>query len=354
MSAPHRRHPPAGAVALWRALPLALLLAAGGPARAQAPPVGPTQAPPAAVTQALPAAATAPAAAPEGEAMDAPPPAPLPWPLPADAAASEPAGRLFGAAPGPAAGPVAAIGGYARGCLAGAVRLADDGPGWQAMRPARNRHFGTPDLVAYLTRLAADAPAFGYRGILIGDMSQPRGGPMATGHASHQTGLDTDLWYDPMPGHVQSRDERETRAATSLLLPGARELDPAKWSPALGAFVRRAARDPAVERVFVHPALKAWLCAWPAAGEGGGRGWLARVRPYWGHDDHLHVRLACPPGMAACRPQAPPPPGDGCDATLAWWFTDEPWTPAVPPPPPKPPVMLADLPPACAGVLAAP
>ena len=290
-------------------------------------------------------------AAPEGEAMDAPAPPRLPWPLPQGAAESEPAGRLFGAVPAPTGGPAAAIGGYAHGCLAGGASLAPDGPGWQAMRPSRNRHFGTPDLVAYLQHLATDAPAFGYPGLLVGDMSQPRGGPMTTGHASHQTGLDVDLWYDAMPDHIQSIDERETRAATSLLIPGTRELDPARWSPALGGFIRRAARDPAVERVFVHPALKAWLCAWPAAGDNGGRAWLGRVRPYWGHDDHLHVRLACPAGMAACQRQAPPPPGDGCDATLAWWFTDEPWTPKEPAPPPKPPLMLAGLPAACAGVL---
>ncbi len=106
------------------------------------------------------------------------------------------------------------------------------------------------------------------------------------------------------------------------------------------------ARDDAVARIFVHPVVKRALCR-RVDGE---RAWLRKLRPWWGHDHHFHVRLACPAGAGACRDQTPPPPGDGCDATLAWWFTDEPWEPSTAAPPA--PLTLADLPARCAALVA--
>ena len=50
-------------------------------------------------------------------------------------------------------------------------------------------------------------------GFLVGDISQPRGGPMFTGHASHQIGLDADVWLTPMPDRTLSRAERESMPA---------------------------------------------------------------------------------------------------------------------------------------------
>lgn len=275
----------------------------------------------------------------------------LAWPLSARDLAGAPAKYLFGRAPAPTGGPTEAIGFYAKGCLAGAVALPLDGPDWQVMRLSRNRHWGTPNLVSYIERTAAAARRTGWPGLLVGDMSQPRGGPMPTGHASHQIGLDVDLWYEPMPARRLSADERETLSASSMLIPGTRDLDRTRWTPALSELIRVAASDPEVERIFVHPAIKAELCRWAT----GDRTWLGRVRAYWGHDDHFHVRLACPPGMASCQPQKPVPPGDGCGAELAWWFTDEPWKPAPKSDkPPPPPMLLAALPAACRAVIAAP
>lgn len=283
----------------------------------------------------------------EATAPDAPPVlAPLSWPLPPAALATEPAKRLFGAAPAPAMGKREAVGFYSNGCLAGGLPMASNGPGWQRVRLDRNRHWGTAALIHYLRRLAGDSRRLGRNGILIGDLSQPRGGPMLTGHASHQTGLDVDIWYDDMPAARLTKEMRETIPATSLLKPGTRDLDETKATDSLARLLRRAASDPTVERVFVNPAVKRWLCRWPYAGVGEERKWLRKIRPYWGHDDHFHVRLACPPGMASCHAQAPPPPGDGCGGQLDWWATDEPWDPAKQEPP-KPPLLLADMPAAC-------
>ena len=78
-------------------------------------------------------------------------------------------------------------------------RCRSTAPTWQVMRLSRNRNWGHPKLVAFLERLAEKAKKVGWNGLLVGDMSQPRGGPMLTGHASHQVGLDADIWLTPMP-----------------------------------------------------------------------------------------------------------------------------------------------------------
>jgi penicillin-insensitive murein endopeptidase len=267
----------------------------------------------------------------------------------AGATDARPAKELFGAAERPAASPPAVIGSYAKGCIAGARALPIDGAAWQAMRLSRNRNWGHPDLVAFVERLARDVQALdGWPGLLVGDMAQPRGGPMRTGHASHQIGLDVDLWLTPMPAHLLTVDERESISAVSMLADGTRHVDPRKFTEAQARVIRRAAKDSEVARIFVHPGIKHALCLWAGAE----RDWLSKVRPWWGHDAHFHVRLGCPADQPLCRAQDPVPPGDGCDKELDWWLSDEPWKPAKPGPPPKP-LLLADLPTECREVLRA-
>ncbi len=263
--------------------------------------------------------------------------------LPADAAKV-----LFGSVAAPSAGPPRSIGGTARGCIAGAVAMPLDGPDWQVMRPSRGRMYGHPVLIDFLERLAAKGRSVGWPGLLVGDMGQPRGGPMITGHASHQIGLDADLWFLPMPDRRLSLDERETISAVSMVTPE-RKIDAGRWTESRAKLLKLAAGDGRVARIFVNPAIKKALCDRPDPD----RGWLAKIRPWWGHDYHFHVRLACPAGASGCVDQDPVPKGDGCGADLAWWLGPEPWKPS-PPEPPKPPLKLADLPGPCADVLAAP
>lgn len=265
----------------------------------------------------------------------------------ATAALAQPAKDLFGVIHQPTAGAPAPIGGYAKGCLAGAVQLPDDGPGWQAMRLSRDRHWGTNELVSAIQALAQSAAQDGWRGLLVGDMSQSRGGPMNGGHASHQTGLDVDLWLQPMPAHQLSADERENLSAKSVLKAGTQEIDSQQFGEAQRMLIYRTAQLPGVARVLVAPGIKKALCAikWRD------RSFLSKVRPWYGHDDHIHVRLDCPAGATQCTDQAPVPAGDGCGADLAWWFTDEPYAPSDKPP--APPLTLADLPKACTAVVEA-
>ena len=244
-----------------------------------------------------------------------------------------------------------ALGSYARGCLAGARALPVDGPAWQAMRLSRNRNWGHPQLIALVEKFATEAREFdGWPGLLVGDISQPRGGPMLTGHNSHQIGLDADIWFTPMPNRRLTSKEREEISAVSMLGPDKISVDPKQWSPAHVQVVKRAAGYAEVERVLVHPAIKKALCE----SAGTDRGWLGKVRPIWGHHYHFHIRIGCPEGSAGCVPQAAPPGDDGCGKELTDWFallTRPPAPPPAKPPPPKPPLTLDQLPAECRTVL---
>ena len=268
----------------------------------------------------------------------------------ASIAADVPAKQLFGAAPLPALMPAQSAGFYSKGCLAGGVAIPVDGPSWQVMRLSRNRNWGHPDLIRTVEQLALDGKKVGWNGLLVGDISQPRGGPMLTGHASHQIGLDADIWLTPMPNRKLTRDEREKLSATSMLKGDSLYVDPDIWTPGQAAILKTAAGYPQVERILVHPGIKKKLCDTVK----GDRAWLSKIRPYWGHNYHFHMRIKCPAGSVGCKGQEAVAKGEGCGEALAWWFTDEPWRKPKKtdkPPVKKKPVTLKDLPPVCAQVL---
>ncbi|HIJ64093.1 MAG TPA: penicillin-insensitive murein endopeptidase [Rhodospirillaceae bacterium] len=242
----------------------------------------------------------------------------------------------------PAPGPARAIGGAANGCLAGGVAMPLSGPGWEVLRPERNRFWGHPALVGFLAETAGRTARLGR--LLIGDMAQPRGGHMAYGHGSHQTGIDADILYRLADGPLTA-EERARPAMDEVLMRGVP--DPARWGTAQVNLLKVFALDPRVERIFVNAAVKRALCA----DAGADRAWLARLRPWWGHAEHFHVRLRCPAEDRDCLPGPPIPPGDGCGPELAWWFTPEATTPAAKPGPAKP---RPPLPAACGAVMAAP
>ncbi|MBJ7535986.1 penicillin-insensitive murein endopeptidase [Rhodomicrobium vannielii ATCC 17100] len=288
-------------------------------------------------------------------------PLPIPGsgPIPPKILKATPAKLLFGAAREPAKMETRSVGFYAKGCLAGAAQLPENGPVWQGMRLSRNRHWGNPVLVTFIEKFAKDAKAKdGWPGLLIGDMSMPRGGPMPFGHASHQVGLDVDIWYKPMPGRTLAADEREQMKMDSVLLDPV-HVNEQSWTPDHVKLLRRAVSYPEVTRVFVNPAIKKWMCD----NVTDDRGFLHKIQPIMGHDAHFHVRLACPAGDEGCRNQPPLPAGDGCGGGLDKWIAklSKPVVPVAPKPKvasapakPKAGVTMAQLPPACAAVLNAP
>jgi penicillin-insensitive murein DD-endopeptidase len=263
-----------------------------------------------------------------------------------------PAKELFARKLTPFSGPPLSIGGYADGCLAGARSLPIDGPSWQVMRLSRNRNWGHPNLIAFLKRFGDNAKKIGWNGLLIGDMSQPRGGPMLNGHSSHQIGLDADIWFTPMPDHVQSREEREFSFPVDVVAKNRQDVDPEVWTHTFTDLIRTAAQDPAVTRIFVNAAIKKALCH----ESGPDRAWLAKVRPWYGHAEHFHVRIGCPADSPACKSQPAVPAGDGCGHELDFWFRDSVLHPVSPLilPTRKPGITLAGLPPACKGIVTAP
>jgi len=266
------------------------------------------------------------------------------------AGAAPPAKELFGAERGPSPHRTEPFGGYSRGCIAGAVELPETGPTWQAMRLSRNRNWGHPEAIAFIQRLSAYAATQpGWKGLYIGDISQPRGGPMLTGHASHQMGLDIDIWMLPPQRLNLSRSERENLSSISMQRAKGAYVN-GDWTAEHHKIIRAAAKDPDVARIFVFAGAKAQMCN----DEPGDRSWLRKVRPWWGHHYHFHVRLNCPRGSRLCEEQDAPPPGDGCDEARQWVsniLNPPPPDPNAPPPQPRRELVLADLPQACAQIL---
>lgn len=261
--------------------------------------------------------------------------------------------QLFGKMPsGSQQGPEP-FGGYAKGCLAGGRQLAETGPTWQAMRLSRNRNWGHPEAIDFIEKLsqfAATQP--GWKGLYVGDISQPRGGPMLTGHRSHQNGMDIDVWMLPPKRLDLSRTERENISSISLRRANGAYVND-NWTRQHHEIMKAAAKDPRTDRIFVFPGAKVKMCN----DEKGDRAWLRKIRPWWGHHYHFHVRLKCPAGARGCEAQAAVPAGDGCADAQQWVnniLNPPPPDPDAPAPKPRRELQMTDLPGQCVAVLQSP
>ena len=258
------------------------------------------------------------------------------------------AASQFAAARLPTEGRSQVFGSYTKGCIAGARSLPLFAVHWQVLKPSRNRMWGHPDLIAFIETLSDRVAADGHRGLLVGDLAQPRGGPLPSSHNSHQVGLDADIWLTPMPARKLDASDVESYEPPSLV-----DFDAMKVTAGFGAaqlaMVKRAAEADEVERIFVSPVIKRALCQRAPAGD---RDWLRKVRPWTGHSAHMHVRLACPAGSSDCKAQDAPPEGDGCGAELQSWFDDRSWMQeSTGTYVPKKPLTLDQLPDECRQVL---
>ncbi|MEM9061428.1 MAG: penicillin-insensitive murein endopeptidase [Pseudomonadota bacterium] len=238
----------------------------------------------------------------------------------ATSAFAEPAHTLFGRHKAPSAAAPAAFGSYARGCLSGGMQLRETASGWQAMRLSRNRNWGHPEMIAFIERLSVKAQQIGWPRLYVGDIGQPRGGPMKSGHRSHQIGLDVDIWLRQPSIEKLSRKDRERIGSHVVVAKDGISMN-RYWTQSHHEVIRAAAEDSAVARIFVNAAIKRAMCREEKARNGRIEApWLRKVRPWHGHNAHFHVRLACPAGSPGCRDQAPPPSGTGCGAELSKWF----------------------------------
>lgn len=207
------------------------------------------------------------------------------------------------------------IGSYTNGCIIGAQALPPKGEGYQVIRMNRNRYYGHPNMIQYLERLGQRVKAAGLPTILVGDIAMPGGGRFLTGHASHQMGLDADIWL--RMGEMSDADALNSDGKGLLVVDRkAQRVDERVWNSNHSTLIKLAAQDPNVTRIFVNPAIKVKLCQTA----GNNRGWLHKVRPWYGHDSHFHVRLTCPADAPYCENQAPVPAGDGCGDELYSWF----------------------------------
>ncbi|PWV58505.1 penicillin-insensitive murein endopeptidase [Plasticicumulans acidivorans] len=250
---------------------------------------------------------------------------------------------------GPSQGAPRIYGGFAAGCIAGAQALPIDGDGYQLMRLSRHRNFGHPTLLRFIEYLGHAADARGLGPVLIGDLGQARGGPMSFGHRSHQIGLDVDVWFREAPsGRRLDPRARESLPMLTMIDAANGRVLPARWGSRQRELLRLAATRPEVERIFVNPVIKQNLCRSERD-----TAWLAKLRPWWSHDEHFHVRLRCPGDSPDCEPQKPIPADDGCDENLARWVIDI-ERGARRPKPPAPPPPAPELPVECSSVLLAP
>ncbi|MEM6636903.1 MAG: penicillin-insensitive murein endopeptidase [Pseudomonadota bacterium] len=232
------------------------------------------------------------------------------------------ANQLFGAKKVASRHQPQVFGSYARGCAAGLAQLPETGPTWQAMRLSRNRNWGHPEALDYVSKLGQEAQRLGWAGLYIGDISQPRGGPMTSGHRSHQLGLDIDIWMLPPKRLNLTRRERENISSISVRTEDQTRVN-GNWTPTHREILKAAALDPRVDRIFVAAAVKVEMCKTAKRSD---RKWLQKIRPITGHNTHFHVRMRCPGDSPGCVTQTPTVAelsngGDGCDANLMWWVT---------------------------------
>ncbi len=240
------------------------------------------------------------------------------------------------------------IGGVSNGCIGGARALPAFGPGYVSVRRYRNRYYGHPDLLGFIGDVGRAQQGRGSGLMMVGDLSQPRGGRMSSSHRSHQNGLDVDIWLTFASSQSEANRSMDHRSDPRSMVEPSRRRVGSHWGPDQQALIETAARHPRVDRIFANAAIKQALCQ--SAGQD--RGWLRKVRPWWGHDAHIHVRLSCPPGNTQCIQQAPVPAEDGCGSDLAWWFSDEALNPRKKAPSKRP--AEPEIPAACRAVLRAP
>lgn len=246
-----------------------------------------------------------------------------------DKAEKELAKKIFGNFTTPTKLAAESVGKYNRGCLNGGVELPLKGETWQHINSKRGRNWGHPTLIEFTKELSRKATEFGWIGLYIGDLSNPRGGPTPYGHAAHQVGLEVDiklkkpenLNLSVADSHNDPRYGQSSFKEQNVVSKNKKNVN-SNWSKDHMNIIRAAAKDERVNKVFVNAAIKVWMCE---NSEDKDRSWLMKVRPERGHSEHFHVRLKCPEGSKNCVDTPlwnKYKNEDGCDKQLNWWVTE--------------------------------
>lgn len=213
------------------------------------------------------------------------------------------------------------IGSYNLGCIDGAVELSDKGKTFQIQRYASDRAYAHPLMIEYLNDLFERAHAVKLPPLIIGDISRPYGGPLGinSAHASHQIGLDVDIPFDFA---LPRKSSKELSNPIDNYIVNGKQVLPS-FTKSVELLIKVAASDPRVDRVFVAPMIKKHMCIL-YQGTKQNDEFLRKLRPWFGHRAHMHVRLACPTDSPDCRIQTAVPAGNGCGYEVDSWFLPPP------------------------------
>ena len=237
--------------------------------------------------------------------------------------------KIFGNFTSPTQLSSESIGRYNKGCLNGGVELPAKGETWQHINSKRGRNWGHPTLIDFTKELSVKATQFGWKGLYIGDLGNPRGGPTPYGHAAHQVGLEVDIKFKKpkslnlsiKDSHNDHRYGKPSFKELNVVAKNQKNVN-SNWTREHMDILRLAAKDERVNKIFVNAAIKVWMCKNAGSED---RSWLMKIRPERGHSEHFHIRLKCPQGSADCvnTPLWNKYKNiDGCDKQLSWWVTD--------------------------------
>lgn len=195
------------------------------------------------------------------------------------------------------------VGNYSSGCLVNGIQVNGDSPFYQLYHPQNQRHYADISMISFLERYSRKVRQAGIDSVLVGDISSRYGGPFNKGHASHQIGLDVDIEFN----HRRLPQSRLTTKGNAQVLvnPGAQTVN-SNFNRKYYDMLMIAARDPEVERIFVSPAIKVAVC--DMTKDEREQPFLRKIRPWYGHTEHFHIRLRCPDHAHSCVRQDPPEP----------------------------------------------
>lgn len=193
------------------------------------------------------------------------------------------------------------VGNYNNGCIFNSHSLQISTEHYQVAHPKKMRYFGDESMIRFIERYSRTVHKNGIGSVLVGDVSTKYGGRLNTGHASHQNGLDVDIEF--YLDRINSRDLDKPHA--NILVNKGKQTTNSLFNRKYYDLIMLAAKDPLVERIFVSPAIKVKMC--DMTRDESMHKYLHKIRPWFGHTEHFHVRLKCPSHAYDCERQDPIP-----------------------------------------------